>query len=117
MKGFLNGIGMPRAFVALLPFFPGWRTMKALAPTLAYDIALTSDVPPVERAAGVAVPTLIMVGQKSPASLHSVAAQLAKAIPGATFAELPGQDHMVGAKALLPRLVAFLQGKDVYDAA
>jgi pimeloyl-ACP methyl ester carboxylesterase len=109
MRTFLKGIGMPRVFVALLPLFPGWRTMKALAPTLAYDIALTSDVPPVARATNVAVPTQILVGQKSPASLHAVANQLAQAIPAATFAELAGQDHMVGAKALLPRLVGFLK--------
>lgn len=109
MRTFLAGIGMPRVFVALLPLFPGWRTMKALAPTLAYDIALTSDLPPVTRAARVAVPTQILVGQKSPASLHSVARQLAGAIPHAEHAELAGQDHLVGAKALLPRLVAFLK--------
>ncbi|MBA2725122.1 MAG: alpha/beta hydrolase [Actinobacteria bacterium] len=109
MRTFLRGIGMPRVFVALLPVFPGWRTMKALAPTLAYDIALTSDLPPVARAAEVAVPTQILVGQKSPASLHDVANQLMHAIPNAEFAELPGQDHMVSAKALLPRLVGFLQ--------
>ena len=112
MKGFLKGNGMPKVFVALLPFLPGWRTMKALAPTLAYDIALTSDVPPVERAAGVAVPTHVIVGQKSPAGLHAVARQLRTAIPHATFAELPGQDHMVSAKALLPRLVGFLKDKE-----
>lgn len=113
MKGFLKGIGMPKVFVALLPFFPGWRTMKALAPTLAYDIALTGDVPPVERAAEVTVPTQIIVGQKSPAGLHDVASQLSQAIPDARFAELTGQDHMVGAKALLPRLVGFLKCKEV----
>jgi pimeloyl-ACP methyl ester carboxylesterase len=111
MRAFLKGIGMPRFFVALLPLFPGWQTMKALAPTLAYDIALTSDLPPVRRAAGVAVPTQILVGQKSPTSLHAVANQLKQAIPAATFAELPGQDHMVSAKALLPRLVEFLKCK------
>ena len=109
MKGFLKGIGMPRVFIALLPVFPGWRTMRALAPTLAYDIALTRDLPPVARAASVAAPILILVGQKSPASLHSVARQLSGAIPHAQLAEVPGQDHMVSAKALLPRLVAFLK--------
>jgi pimeloyl-ACP methyl ester carboxylesterase len=109
MRTFLQGIGMPKIFVTLLPLFPGWRTMKALAPTLAYDIALTSDLPPVARAAEVAVPTQIIVGQKSPASLHNVANQLTHAIPNAMFAELPGQDHIVSAKALLPRLVSFLK--------
>jgi pimeloyl-ACP methyl ester carboxylesterase len=109
MRTFLSGIGMPKIFVALLPLFPGWRTMKALAPTLAYDIALTSDLPPVGRAAKVTVPTHVIVGQKSPASLHAVANQLAQAIPAATFAELPGQDHLASAKAVLPRLVAFFK--------
>ena len=50
MSSFLKGIGIPKVFVFFMRLFPGWQTMVALAPTLAYDIALTSDVPPVERA-------------------------------------------------------------------
>ena len=109
MTGFLKGIGMPKVFVFLLRFMPGWKTMVALAPTLAYDIALTKDLPPVERAPKVTVPTQIIVGQKSPVRIHGVADQLNKAIPGATFAILAGQDHMVSAKALLPILASFLK--------
>lgn len=100
---------MPKLFVYLLPFIPGWRVMRALAPTLAYDIELTRDLPPVDRAAQVMVPLQIVVGQKSPASIHAVARQLTQAIPGATFVQLAGQDHMVGAKALLPVLTGFLK--------
>lgn len=109
IKGFLGGIGMPKAFVYLLPLFPGWKTMKALAPTLAYDISLTSDVPPVKRATRITVPMEIIVGQKSPASLHDVADQLAKAIPNAKLVKLAGQDHMVSAKSLLPVITSFLK--------
>lgn len=109
MRTFLKGIGMPKLFVYLLPFIPGWRVMRALAPTLAYDIELTRDLPPVDRAAQVMVPLQIVVGQKSPASIHAVARQLTQAIPGATFVQLAGQDHMVGAKALLPVLTGFLK--------
>lgn len=109
MKTFLGGIGMPKAFVFLVPLFPGWKTMKALAPTLAYDISLTSDLPPVTRATQIAVPMEIIVGQKSPASLHSVADQLARAIPNATIVKLAGQDHMVNAKSLLPVITRFLK--------
>ena len=47
LRRFLSGIGMPRAFIALLPLMPGWRAMVALAPTLRYDMALTADLPPV----------------------------------------------------------------------
>ncbi|WP_169086203.1 alpha/beta fold hydrolase [Paenibacillus sp. PL91] len=109
MSTFLKGIGMPKVFVLLLPLFPGWRTMKALSPTLAYDIALTQDMPPVERATRVSVPTQIIVGEKSPAAIHDVGRQLTKAIPSAKFAHLPGQDHMVNAKSLLPLLSDFLK--------
>lgn len=109
MVTFLKGIGMPKVFVLLLPLFPGWRTMKALSPTLAYDIALTQDMPPLKRATRVSVPTQIIVGEKSPAAIHDVGRQLAKAIPSATFAQLPGQDHMVNAKSLLPLLSGFLK--------
>jgi pimeloyl-ACP methyl ester carboxylesterase len=106
---FLKGIGMPKLFVYLLRLMPGWRTMVALAPTLAYDIALTRDLPPLERAARVTAPVQLIVGEKSPAGIHDVAGQLTKAIPGATFIPLAGQDHMVSAKALLPLLVSFLK--------
>jgi pimeloyl-ACP methyl ester carboxylesterase len=109
MTTFLQGIGMPKAFVYLLRLMPGWRTMTALAPTLAYDIALTRDLPPVDRASHVTVPVQVIVGEKSPASIHGTASQLTKAIPGATFVEIAGQDHLVSAKALLPVLARFLK--------
>ncbi len=109
MRTFLKGIGMPGLFVWLLPLFPGWKTMAALAPTLAYDIALTEDLPPLARAARVTVPTFVIAGEKSPAGIHDVARKLGQAIPNARFELLAGQDHMVGAKALLPVLSRFLK--------
>ncbi|MFD4441707.1 alpha/beta fold hydrolase [Nocardia sp. NPDC058519] len=104
LKTFLHGIGMPRAFVALLPLFPGWRTMKALAPTLMYDIGITEVLPPVERFENIGVPVNVVVGAKNPPGMHQVARELAAAIPHATHRVLAGQDHMVSAKALLPIL-------------
>ncbi|MDQ0481784.1 alpha/beta fold hydrolase [Guptibacillus hwajinpoensis] len=109
MTTFLKGIGMPKVFVLLLPLFPGWRTMKALAPTLSYDITLTQDMPPVERVTRNSIPTQIIVGEKSPASIHDVGRQLTKAIPNAKFVQLAAQDHMVNAKKLLPLLSGFLK--------
>jgi len=109
LRTFLKGIGMPSMFVWLLPLVPGWKTMVRLAPTLAYDIALTRDLPPVERASHVAVPTHIIVGEKSPAGIHDVADQLARAIPSSRFERLAGEDHMVSARALLPLLSRFLK--------
>ncbi|KIL43213.1 alpha/beta hydrolase [Jeotgalibacillus campisalis] len=109
MITFLKGIGMPKVFILLLPLVPGWRTMKALAPTLAYDIALTQDLPPVERAAQISIPTQIIVGEKSRDSIHVVGRQLTKAIPNAKFVQLAGQDHMANAKKLLPLFIDFFK--------
>lgn len=104
MRRFLSGIGMPRAFVALLPLVPGWRRMVALAPTLRYDMALTSDPPPYDLAATVTTPMHVLVGERSPASLHTVADGLAGVVPGTAVTVLPKQDHMVAASAILPVL-------------
>jgi len=107
MKTFLSGIGMPKPFVALLPLFPGWKTMKTLAPTLAYDIALTEDTPPLKKIAGITQPVHVVVGSKSPKSVQAVGADVAQAIPKSTFQTLEGQDHMVSAEKLLPVLTQF----------
>ncbi|MFD6397717.1 alpha/beta fold hydrolase [Nocardia sp. NPDC060249] len=104
LKAFLRGIGMPGAFVALLPLFPGWKTMKALAPTLMYDIAITETLPPVQRFEKIRIPVKVVVGEKNPPGMHQVSRELAAAIPQATRQVLAGQDHMVSAKALLPIL-------------
>lgn len=104
LKTFLRGIGMPRVFIALLPLIPGWKTMKALAPTLMYDIAITETLPPVQRFTGIDVPVQVVAGEKSPPELHQVARALAAAVPRSTYRLLAGQDHMVSAKVLLPIL-------------
>jgi pimeloyl-ACP methyl ester carboxylesterase len=109
LKRFLIGIGMPKAFVFFLPLMPGWRTMKALAPTLEYDMFMTRDTPPVDRAAEVKIPMHIIYGEKSPSSIHEAAKDLAKAIPNSQLSMMTGQDHMVSAKALLPLLASFFK--------
>ncbi len=108
LQRFLVGIGMPRAFAALLPVMPGWRRLRALAPTLRHDMDLTAQPPPLQVAAEIAVPVHVMVGQRSPGGLHAVASAVAAAIPGATHEVLGGQDHMVSEKVLLPSLVRAL---------
>ncbi len=110
LRTFLIGIGMPKFFVYLLPLMPGWKIMKALAPTLEYDMLLTRELPPTVQASEIKVPMQIIYGEKSPAGIHSVAHQLAQAIPGAQLKQLDGQDHMASAKALLPVIAEFLKG-------
>jgi pimeloyl-ACP methyl ester carboxylesterase len=107
MKTFLSGIGMPKFFVWLLPIFPGWKTMHKLAPTLAYDIEITKDLPPLERFRNIKSPALVMAGSKNSERIRNVASQIATAIPGSNFEEVIGQDHMVSAKVLLPKFIKF----------
>lgn len=104
VRRFLAGIGMPRVFVHLLRFMPGWRGVRALAPTLRYDMELTADPPPLDLASEVRVPVHVVVGERSPAELHDVGRAIAAAVPGATLTILAGQDHMVDASAVLPEL-------------
>ena len=113
LKRFLIGIGMPKMFVYLLPLTPGWRTMKALAPTLEYDMLLTHDTPPLDRMAEIKIPTNIVYGEKSPASIHEVAKDLANAIPNAKLSMLAGQDHMASAKVVLPLLSSFFKASQM----
>lgn len=112
LKKFLIGIGMPKIFTYLLPLMPGWSSMKALAPTLEYDMQLTEDLPPLGRAAQVKIPVQVICGEKNPTSITTVAQQLGSAIPRAKLSVLTGQDHMVSAKVLLPLLTSFFKGEE-----
>lgn len=109
LREFLAGIGVPKIFTCFLPLMPGWGRMKKLAPTLEYDMLLTSDLPPVDRAARIRVPMQILYGEKSPIGIQNVARQLAHAIPNSKLSQLTGQNHMADAKAVLPFLSSFLK--------
>jgi pimeloyl-ACP methyl ester carboxylesterase len=93
---------------------PVWPLFEAVAPTLAYDhIALLGEdaAVPIERAARVAVPTLIMDGGASYPFMHTTATALANALSHAEQRTLEGQTHEVAAEALAPALVAFFNSK------
>ncbi|MBX3019326.1 MAG: alpha/beta hydrolase [Bdellovibrionaceae bacterium] len=108
IRQFLVGIGMPRIFTYLLPLMPGWRRMKALAPTLLYDMTLTEPLAPIARMQKIKVPFQLLYGAKSPDSILRVAEQVKPVVPPGNFIEVPGQDHMVDPKILLPYLNRFL---------
>jgi hypothetical protein len=84
--------------------------MVALAPTLAYDIALAGAPPPLDRVPDLAVPALFLSGQKTRASIGRVSRALAEASPLAEYREVAGQDHLISAKVLLPILRDFCLG-------
>ena len=113
---FMRHVGMPAPLVALMRFMPAWGKLKRVAHTLAYDGTIMGDTQsgrplPPDRWAGTAVSTLVVVGGKSPAFFHNGTRMLAAMLPGGEHRVLPGQTHMVKAKALGPVLVEhFVRG-------
>lgn len=106
---FLQGIGLPPEVITGMQHSPQWATMEALAPTLAYDTRLASSLAPVERISQLTTPTLIVIGEESPPSIHEVAHQLGQALPKAERSQLAGQDHLADPEVLLPVLSSFLK--------
>lgn len=91
---------------------PMWPLWESIAPTLAYDhiAALGEDASvPVERAAHVSVPTLVMDGSESFPFMHTTAVALANAMPNGQHRTLEGQTHEVASEALAPVLVEFFK--------
>jgi len=110
---FMAYIGMPAAQIEGMRQAPFWGGMEAIAPTLAYDhsaIMGKDGSIPVERAARVHVPTLVMHGGNGAPFMRETAKTLSKAIPDAKLITLDGQTHDVQPDALAPVLVKFFAG-------
>jgi pimeloyl-ACP methyl ester carboxylesterase len=101
-------VGMPAAFAAQARTQPWWQATEALAHTLAYDATVMGDYsPPLDRAAKVDTPTLILTGGASFPFMHETAEALAKAIPNARTRVLEGQSHDVAPDAMAGALGGF----------
>jgi hypothetical protein len=91
---------------------PMWPLWEGIGHTLAYDhIADLGEAAavPVEQAARVTVPTLVMDGSESFPFMHITAAKLAGVIPNARHRTLEGQTHEVASEALAPVLIEFFK--------
>ena len=108
---FMMLVGMPADQVKGMHQHPMWPLWEAVGLTLEYDAAVMGEDSsvPAERAAGVAVPTLIMTGSESFPFMHVSAQTLANAIPNAQYRTLEGQTHEVAAEALAQVLVEFFK--------
>ena len=113
VKLFMRLVGMPKILLAVSPLFPGWRKLKGVAHTLPYDAACMADTQagrPLDAAhwGAVAVPTLVLVGGKSPTWMANGMRSLAELLPSGQLQVLEGQTHMVKPKALAPAVKPFL---------
>ena len=106
---FMQFVGTPNAQIEGMRHAPVWPMFEAVAPTLVYDAAAVGldRQAPVEQAARIAVPALVMNGQLGYPFMLATAKALAKAIPHARLLTLQGQRHDVDSKVLAPLLVEF----------
>jgi pimeloyl-ACP methyl ester carboxylesterase len=108
---FMMLVGMPAEHLPGMRQHPMWPMFEAVAPTLAYDAAEMGETAavPVEKAANLKIPTLVMDGGASFPFMHPTAVALAGAIPGGRQMTLEGQTHEVSAEVLGPILVDFFK--------
>jgi pimeloyl-ACP methyl ester carboxylesterase len=104
-------VGLPPDFVAYARTQPFWQEQEALAHTLAYDATVMGDYSlPVERAAALTAPTLVMAGGASFPFMRETAQALAEIIPDAQTRILDDQEHNVAPEALAAVLEEFFAG-------
>lgn len=106
---FMRLTGMSAEQVDKMHQHPLWPLWKAVAPTLAYDVTVMGEDSsvPLERAASVKVPALIMNGGESYPFMRNTAIVLAKAMPQGEHQILEGQTHDVAPEAIYPVLKEF----------
>lgn len=114
VKIFLQMVGVPKLFIALMRLMPAWSKLEAIAHTLPYDGAIVQDYQrgrplPARRWASVRIPTLVMDGGRSPAWMRHGNRALALVLPSAQYRTLDRQTHMLKPKAHAPTLIEFFK--------
>ncbi len=115
VKMFLRLVGLPAVAVAVMRFLPVWSKLTAVAHTLPYDISVVGPYQqgralPTGSWSGATMATLAIDGGKSPGWIRNGMRSLVGILPNASYRTLPGQTHMINAKAVVPELAAFFAG-------
>ncbi len=107
---FLEKRGIPSDKMEAMKQSPEWKDMVSMAPTLMYDLAILGDgTVPFDVAKRIAIPTLVMDGEKSFPFMHATADTVGKTIPGAQRKTIKGQTHNLSADAGGPVLLEFFK--------
>jgi pimeloyl-ACP methyl ester carboxylesterase len=112
VKMFMKAVGVPAIGIFIMRLMPVWKRLTAIAHTLQYDLGMTAPYQqgrPLSAGvwSGATMPALVMDGGKSPDWMRNAQAAIARVLPHATTRTLPGENHMVSAKAIAPALVEF----------
>lgn len=110
VTAFLESRGMPPDALEKMKQSPEWKEMERVVPTLVYDFEVLGDgAIPADIAKSIAVPTLVMAGEKSVGFMHTTADQLEKIISGAVRKTLKDQSHEASPESLAPVLKEFFE--------
>ncbi len=114
---FMTFVGTPAEMVGGMRQSPMWPMFEAVVPTLIYDATVLGQdrTVPVERAASIKSPALLMNGGAGLLFMKDTADRLAKAIPNAQRRILEGQRHDVSREALAPELIEFFKSETVSE--
>ena len=107
-----TGVGVPAFAVFMMQLMPMWKTLKAVAHTLAYDTSFTE---PLQRSRPIATgtwanlrqPAMIVGGTRSDTWMRNAQKAIADALPNARHQELAGENHMVKPTAIAPMIREF----------
>ncbi|HXV92153.1 MAG TPA: alpha/beta hydrolase [Pseudonocardia sp.] len=102
---FRERVGASAADVEAMRALPSWPARVAAAPTIPRELRVdaTLDVDPA-RYAPLRTPTVLLLGERSPAGQRAVVSALDAALPDGRTVSLPGQEHL--AQLTAPELVA-----------
>jgi len=107
------GVGVPGFAILMMRLMGVLKKLAPVGPTLAYDTRLvtpywTYRAPPAGTWSNATMPVLDIGGGKSDAWMQNAQIAISKALPNARHETLPGQNHMVAASAIAPRIKEFL---------
>jgi hypothetical protein len=107
---FMEKRGTPPDKMEEMKKSPEWNSMVKMGHTLVYDFEIMGDgTVPIAVAKNIAIPSLVMDGEKSFDFMHATADAVAKTIPGATRKTLKDQMHNVSAEVAEPVLLDFFR--------
>lgn len=110
VTSFLENRGTPKDALDSMKQSPEWKEFLRVGPTLVYDFEVSGDGSiPVAIAKNIAMPTLVMNGEKSFDFMQAIASALQKQIPGAVHETLKGQTHQAAPEVLAPVLRSFFR--------
>jgi pimeloyl-ACP methyl ester carboxylesterase len=103
-------VGIPLIFTYIMRILPVWSKLKKVAHTLPYDAAVMGDWSlPSGMITAIIIPTLVLVGAKSPLSMQLAVQGVAKILTNRKSEMLKGQTHNVSPKVLAPVLSDFFK--------